>query len=77
MNIPMYAYYWVMTSAQLELLACDVPIVVYPKRGEKKHTKREMDDLTEKWKKRKAEKEAKGIKIDLNDFLNSGRENNG
>ena len=74
-NIPMWGYRQVLTAAQIELLAVDKPIVTYPKKQDKpkKHTKKEMDELTRKWMERKREEEARGEKFSLNDFLRTGR----
>lgn len=69
---------WVLTNAQLELLICDQPIIVYKKsKGEVKHTRREMDDAMRKWEE-KRKKQGKstdfkaGEKVNLNDFLRTG-----
>lgn len=78
-KIPMYGYYWVHTSAQVDLMAIDTPIVVYNRKkdGEVKHTKKEMDDVMAKWeaKRKKQGKSADfsvGTKLNLNDFLRTG-----
>lgn len=77
-RIPMFGYYWVHSSAQIDLLAIDVPVVVYKKDKDKvSHTKKEMDDVMAKW---KAKREAQGKSTDfkagektsLNDFLRTG-----
>lgn len=78
-KVPMYGYYWVHTSAQIDLMAIDVPIVNYKrsKDGEVKHTKKEMDNVMSKW---EAKRKAKGLstdfkvgeKVNLNDFLRTG-----
>lgn len=73
-SIPMYSYYWVMTSAQIELLAMDTPIVTYDRKGEKKHTKSELDKLKEDYYRRKKEEEANGTRVDLQEFLVKGKE---
>ena len=74
----MFGYYWVHSSAQIDLLAIDVPVVVYKKDKDKvSHTKKEMDDVMAKW---KAKREAQGKSTDfkagektsLNDFLRTG-----
>lgn len=77
-RIPMYGYYWVHSSAQIDLLAIDVPVVVYKKdKDNKNHTKKEMDDMMAKWEaKRKAQGRSTdfkaGEKTSLNDFLRTG-----
>lgn len=69
---------WVLSNAQLELLICDQPLIVYKKsKDEKKHTKKEMDDVMKKWEeKRKAKGKSTdfrtGEKVNLNDFLRTG-----
>ena len=78
-KVPMYGYYWIHTSAQIDLIAIDAPIVVYNRKkdGEVKHTKKEMDDIMAKWES-KRKKEGKGTdfsvgtKLNLNDFLRTG-----
>ena len=73
----MWGYRQVYTIAQIELMTCDVPIIVYEKikkDGKKKHSKKEMDELTRKWNELKA-KNSDGIKFDLNDFLRTGNIN--
>lgn len=77
-RIPMFGYYWVHTSAQIDLLAIDIPVVNYKKEKEQKgHTKKEMDDIMAKWKaKRIAQGKSTDFKSDgktkLNDFLRTG-----
>lgn len=79
LTIPNWYMDWVLTNAQLELLICDQPLIVYSKskNGEKKHTKREMDDVMKKWEE-KRKKQGKstdftsGEKVNLNDFLRTG-----
>lgn len=69
-KIPMFSYYWVMTSAQLELMACDQPIVIYNVK-EKKHSKKEMEELTRRWQKKKNMEESRGEHFDIKNFLNT------
>jgi hypothetical protein len=77
-RVPMFGYYWVHTSAQIDLLAIDVPVVVYKKdKKDVKHSKKEMDSLMAKWEaKRKAQGKSSdfksGEKANLNDFLRTG-----
>lgn len=78
-RVPMYGYYWVHSSAQIDLIAIDAPMVVYDRKkdGEAKHTRKEMNDVMAKW---KAKREAQGksddfsvgTKLNLNDFLRTG-----
>lgn len=54
-------------------MVADQPLVVYPKAkkegGPKKHTKKEMDDLYDKWmEKKKNEGSLVGKKISLADY---------
>ena len=75
----MYNYYWIHSSAQIDLLAIDIPIVVYKKdNGDNaNHSKKEMNNLMAKWEAKRA-KQGKsadftaGKKTDLNDFLRTG-----
>ena len=78
-RVPMYGYYWVHSSAQIDLIAIDAPMVVYDRKkdGEVKHTRKEMNDVMAKW---RAKREAKGksddfsvgTKLNLHDFLRTG-----
>ena len=57
-------------------MVADQPLVVYPKAknecGTKKHTKKEMDDLYDRWmEKKKNEGSLIGKKISLADYLNN------
>ena len=57
-------------------MVADRPLVVYPKTknegGPKKHTKKEMDDLYDRWiEKKKKEESLIGKKISLADYLNN------
>lgn len=57
-------------------MVADQPLVVYPKTkkevGQKKHTKKEMDDLYDRWmEKKKNEGSLIGKKISLADYLNN------
>ena len=73
-RIPMYEYYWGHTTAQIELIDIDAPILCYAKRdkndglkpGDKgyKPDARKLDKTVEQWKKRKAAREARGFKLD-------------
>lgn len=72
-KIPMYSFYWVYTSAQLDLLAYDTPIVVYDKvkTGEETHSKKEMDELTRRWMEKKRKQESEGKEFNFKDFINA------
>ena len=57
-------------------MVADQPLVVYPKTknegGTKNHTKKEMDDLYDRWmEKKKKEGSLVGEKIDLVGYLNN------
>ena len=57
-------------------MVADQPLVVYPNAnkegGTKKHTKKEMDDLYDRWmEKKKNEGSLIGKKISLADYLNN------
>lgn len=73
-NIPRWGYMQVYTIAQIELLSCDVPLVVYKSSTvakDKKHTRKEMENLTRIWEEKKRKEQGK--KFDLNDFLRTGK----
>lgn len=67
-----YDYWWGYSSAQIDLMIADQPLVVYPKSGSKKMTKARAEAVYKKWKERK-EKEGGdmfvGKKVSLRDFL--------
>lgn len=77
-GIKAYDYWWGYTSAQIDLMVADQPIIVYKKDkkhnpdGSVKHTAKEMDDLWDNWVKKK-EKEGSlvGKKISFSDYLNN------
>ena len=78
-RIPMYEYYWGHTAAQIELIDADAPMICYKKHDDKssrpgekgyKPNAKKLDDTVAKWKKRKAEREARGFK--LTPFLATG-----
>ena len=74
-NIPNWYMDWVLTCAQYELFMCDAPIVVYDNdnnTGQKEHTSKEMEDLKRKWEEKRKEREMKGQRISLNDFMVNG-----
>ena len=56
-------------------MVADQPIVVYPKTknecGPKNHTKKEMDDMYERWAAKKNGSTLAGKKISLGDYLNN------
>lgn len=65
---------WVLTNAQYELFIYDCPLVLYKKTDskEKRHTAKEMAELTRRWEERKKAQEEKGEKVSINDFLANG-----
>lgn len=79
-RVQMYEYYWGHTAAQIELIDIDQPIIVYRKQenanvlkpGDNgyKPDKKKLDAAVERWKKRKAEREKRGFKLDQ--FLRTG-----
>jgi hypothetical protein len=73
----MYAYYWVHTAAQLELIACDVPLVVYdkPDREDRKHSKKEMDDLVKRWQEKKERERKEGKEFNFSEYINTPVDN--
>lgn len=72
-NIPMWGYRQVLTAAQIELLSCDKPLVVYDRKDKpKKHTKREMDELTRRWMEKRQKEKERGETFSLSEFLTTG-----
>lgn len=79
-RVPMWDYYWGLTSAQVDLLTIDTPIVVYkksdskPKPGQKGYSLSSDDAERQyyEWKKAKKAREKKGVRIDLNHLLSTG-----
>lgn len=76
-RVPMYEYYWGHTIAQIELIDADQPITVFeksksvkPGQPGYKPNERKLREATEKWKRRKAEREKRGF--DLGKFLRTG-----
>lgn len=76
----MYEWYWGHTIAQIQLIDIDQPITVFEKRDKNRGLKpgdkgwhpdaKKLDEAVEKWKKRKAEREKRGFKLDK--FLRTG-----
>lgn len=71
-----YDYWWGYTSAQIDLMVADQPMLVYKKDkkrnadGSIKHSKKEMDDLWNNWlKKKEQEGSLVGKKIDFGAYL--------
>jgi len=81
----MYYVNWVLTTAQLELLASDVSVVDYDYKKEKSK-KGEFDDTpadqeairkaNEEWKERYGDGENAGAGIDIGDILKGGMKGN-
>lgn len=81
-RIPMYEYYWGHTAAQIELIDVDAPMICYKKHdddtknnlkpGDKgyKPNAKKLESTVDRWKKRKAAREARGFK--LGHFLATG-----
>ena len=79
-RVQMYEYYWGHTAAQIDLIDIDQPMIVYARQdknhglkpGDKgyKPDKKKLDAAVERWKKRKAEREKRGFKLDT--FLRTG-----
>lgn len=80
-RVPMYEYYWGHTAAQIELIDIDQPITVYKRHDSKSGLKpgdkgyrpdpKKLDAAVQKWKKRKAEREKRGFRLDA--FLRTGQ----
>ena len=72
-----YDYWWGYTSAQVDLMVADQPLIVYKKDGsEKPHTAKRMDDLWARWeeKNRSGNGAEKGKEIDLGKWLRGEEE---
>lgn len=79
-RIPMYDYYWGLTSAQVDLLSIDRPMVVYkkekdnePKPGEKgfKRTAAQAQAAYRQWLERQKTEKESGIKVSLGTFIST------
>lgn len=79
-RVQMYEWYWGHTAAQIQLIDVDQPITLYKKsdpnsglkpgdKGYKPNAKK-LEEAVERWKKRKAEREKRGFKLDT--FLRTG-----
>lgn len=67
-----YDYWWGYTSAQIDLMVADQPLVVYPKKDADAPTKKKMDDAYARWKARKDKEQGGGLvgrQVSLADFL--------
>ncbi len=73
-RVQMYEWYWGHTAAQIQLIDIDQPITLYKKSdpniglkpGDKgwKPNAKKLEEAVERWKKRKAEREKRGFKLD-------------
>lgn len=75
-SVPYYNYYWGFTSAQIELMMSDLPLVVYPRKKDKNGGTRLLTD--EDYEKRLREWSANAgkrpkLNIRLKDFNIEGR----
>lgn len=72
-----YDYWHGYTSAQIELMAIDQPLTVYPKDKKDSpnggHTRAEMQKIAEDWKKKYGEPGRVSEKIKLSDFMAGGK----
>lgn len=50
-------------------MAVDVPVILYKDKGQPKHTKSELEELTRKWKAKKEREQRDGKSISLKDFV--------
>lgn len=74
-RVQMWEWYWGHTAAQIELIDIDSPMICYKKHeddgndglkpGDKgyKPDAKKLKKAVERWKKRKAEREARGFKL--------------
>lgn len=74
LEVRMWGYYWGYTSAQIELMAADCPVIVYPKRKDEKNGKstgfkkadaKDVSEAARHWQKKYGGKSDKGVKISL------------
>ncbi len=63
-----YDYWFGYTSAQIELMIADQPLIVYDKK-DKKHTESQMNDLADKWLEKKKKEGSNKEKVRLSDYL--------
>lgn len=65
-----YDYWWGYSSAQIDLMVADQPLVVYPKK-DRKMTKKRAEAAYAEWKERKKAEGGSlvGKKVSLADFL--------
>lgn len=77
-RVQMWEYYWGHTAAQIEIMEIDAPMVCYKKHdddnyrsgglkpGDKgyKPNAKKLESAVERWKKRKAEREKRGFRLD-------------
>ena len=73
-GIAAYDYWWGYSSAQIDLMTIDQPLVVYPKDDDnkpKEHTQKKMDDFYERWAAKKKGTTMAGKKISLGDYLSN------
>lgn len=66
--IKAYDYWFGYTSAQIELMIADQPIVVYDKQEKNKMSKTEADAIADEWKSKRSNR-AEGEKISLSEFF--------
>jgi len=77
MGIMEYGYRFGYTSAQVDLMVIDQPVISY-KTDKKKSMMasraevNELDALTDAWEKKRKGKNFAGKKLNLNEFLNNG-----
>lgn len=71
-RVPMYEYMCGHTVAQIELMSIDRPFTAYKRTREETVSEKakRMDDVVERWKKRKEERKKKGF--DIMKFLSTG-----
>lgn len=79
-RVQMYEWYWGHTAAQIQLIDIDAPMIVYKKHdrneglkpGDKgyKPDPKKLEAAVERWQKRKAAREKRGIRLDT--FLQTG-----
>ena len=77
-GIAAYDYWWGYSSAQIDLMTIDQPLVVYPKDESKpvERSKKNMDDMYERWAAKKNGSTLAGKMISLVYYLNNKNLNN-
>ena len=70
-----FDYWWGYTSAQIDLMISDVPLVVYKSANtDNNHTADEMAEIQQRWLESRKQGSLAGKTLTLNDILNGNEE---